>query len=95
MYASVIFPFSKIPESLGNWKYLYGLNPIGGAIEGFRWCLLNSYMHEESIIGGVATKMPMEPPILLMGISAATCIFLVVFGLVYFKRMEENFADIV
>ncbi|ACL17471.1 ABC transporter permease [Methanosphaerula palustris] len=40
MYASpVVYPASMLPESL---RVLYGLNPMAGVIEGFRWALLGS-----------------------------------------------------
>jgi lipopolysaccharide transport system permease protein len=44
MYCTVIVPFSKLPDWLGNWKWLYGLNPMAGVVEGFRWCLLHPHM---------------------------------------------------
>ncbi len=44
MYCTVIVPFSKLPIWLGNWKWLYGLNPMAGVVEGFRWCLLHPHM---------------------------------------------------
>ncbi len=47
MYCTVILPFSRLPESWGNWRYLYGLNPMAGVVEGFRWCLLHSHMFVE------------------------------------------------
>jgi lipopolysaccharide transport system permease protein len=50
MYCSVLLPFSKIPASWGVWRYLYGLNPMAGVIEGFRWCLLHPSMSVEKII---------------------------------------------
>jgi lipopolysaccharide transport system permease protein len=40
MYASpVVYPASMIPESI---RPLYGLNPMAGVIEGFRWALLGT-----------------------------------------------------
>lgn len=44
MWCTVIIPFSKMPERFGFWKYLYGLNPMAGVVEGFRWCLLHPDM---------------------------------------------------
>jgi lipopolysaccharide transport system permease protein len=39
MYASpIVYPVETIPEGLGRW--LYGLNPMVGVIQGFRWALL-------------------------------------------------------
>jgi lipopolysaccharide transport system permease protein len=40
MYASpVVYPASMIPEAI---RPLYGLNPMAGVIEGFRWALLGT-----------------------------------------------------
>jgi lipopolysaccharide transport system permease protein len=44
MYASVIIPFSQLPERWGVWRYLYGLNPMAGIIEGCRWCFAHHVM---------------------------------------------------
>ena len=44
MYASVIIPFSGIPARWGIWRYLYGLNPMAGLIEGCRWCFAHHVM---------------------------------------------------
>ncbi len=44
MYCTVIIPFSSIPERFGKWRYLYGLNPMAGVVEGFRWCLAHQKM---------------------------------------------------
>ncbi len=38
LFASpVVYPSSLVPEA---WRWLYGLNPMAGVIEGFRWALL-------------------------------------------------------
>lgn len=40
MFASpVVYPASLLPESM---RFLYGLNPMAGVIEGFRWALLGT-----------------------------------------------------
>ncbi|MBI4244998.1 MAG: ABC transporter permease [Planctomycetes bacterium] len=40
MFASpVVYPASLVPE---KWRLIYGLNPMAGVIEGFRWALLGS-----------------------------------------------------
>ena len=37
MFASpVVYPSSLVPV---KWRWLYGLNPMAGVIEGFRWSL--------------------------------------------------------
>ena len=49
MYFTIIIPFSRFTEwatdkGIGAWKYLYGINPMAGVVEGFRWCLLHTNM---------------------------------------------------
>jgi lipopolysaccharide transport system permease protein len=75
MFATpVAYPSSLIPEF---WRPLYGLNPMAGVIEGFRWALL-----------GTA-----HPPGPLLLVSLVVVAVLLVGGLVYFRRMETTFAD--
>lgn len=62
-----------------QWRLLYSLNPMAGVIEGFRWALLG----KES------------PDFTVIAFSTAAVIALFVGGLIYFKRMERTFADIV
>ena len=62
-----------------NWRLLYSLNPMAGVIEGFRWALLGKE----------------APEILPIVISIAVVLGLLVSGMVFFKRMEETFADVV
>jgi len=61
------------------WRTLSGLNPMAGVVEGFRWALLD-----------VGTA-----PGPLIWVSAATSVAIMIGGIVFFKRMEESFADIV
>lgn len=72
----VSYPSSLVPE---KWKFLYGLNPMVGVIEGFRWVLLGNA----------------PPPASLLVASFAAVLLLFVGGLYYFRRMEQRFADIV
>jgi lipopolysaccharide transport system permease protein len=77
MYASpVAYPVSLVPE---KWRLLYGLNPMVGVIEGFRWALLGA----KSLDFGV------------MAVSAIMLMALLLGGIVYFKQMEQTFADVV
>jgi lipopolysaccharide transport system permease protein len=62
-----------------KWQLLYSLNPMVGVIEGFRWALLG----KESL------------DFMAMGISATVVLGLLVGGIVFFKRMEGTFADVV
>jgi lipopolysaccharide transport system permease protein len=62
-----------------QWRVVYALNPMVGVIEGLRWALL-----------GTPT-----PPYALMFVSVAVSLATFGAGLVYFHRMEDQFADIV
>ncbi len=62
-----------------QWRLLYSLNPMTGVIEGFRWAILGT----ETFVG----------PMIL--VSAGVVALLLFTGLVYFKKMEDQFADIV
>lgn len=95
MYASVILPFSKIPATWGIWRYLYGLNPMGGVIEGFRWCLLHRQMAISTPIGESIARIPVSAPIELLLIGTLVMLVILLAGLAYFRRMEETFADVV
>ena len=78
----VIYPASAVTarlESLGVPGWAYGLNPMTGVVEGFRWALL-----------GVASR---PGPLILA--SAVVTAVLVVTGAIYFRRMEQTFADVV
>lgn len=77
MFATpVAYPSSLVPE---KWRALYGLNPMAGVVEGFRWALL-----------GKSTS-----PGPLLWVSVAAVILLLIGGLTYFRRMESTFADVV
>jgi lipopolysaccharide transport system permease protein len=70
----VAYPSSLLSEP---WRTIYGLNPMAGVVEGFRWALL-----------GVN---PGPGP--MIGVSTAACLVLLVGGAYYFRRMERTFAD--
>jgi len=72
----IAYPSSLIP---GQWRILYGLNPMAGVVEGFRWALLGKS-------GGFG-------PMVIVSLLAV--IVLLAGGLIYFRRMEKTFADIV
>jgi lipopolysaccharide transport system permease protein len=72
----VAYPSSLVPQA---WRPLYGVNPMVGAIDGFRWALL-----------GVDTG-----PGLTIAVSVAVTLGILVTGALYFRRMERIFADVV
>lgn len=64
----------------GRWRLLYSLNPMVGVIDGFRWALLGS-----------ESKIFMPGFILSMAIVAA----LLITGILYFRKTEKSFADVI
>ena len=62
-----------------RWRLLYSLNPMAGVIEGFRWALLGKDMPDFSAIA----------------VSTFMMIVLFIGGLVYFRRTERTFADLI
>jgi homopolymeric O-antigen transport system permease protein len=72
----IAYPSSLLHEP---WRTLYGLNPMAGVVEGFRWALLG-------------TKTAPGP---MIAVSATAALIILVTGAFYFRRMERTFADIV
>ena len=72
----IAYPSSLLTEP---WRTVYGLNPMAGVVEGFRWALLR------------ADTAP--GPIVF--VSAAAALVLLITGSLYFSRTERAFADIV
>jgi lipopolysaccharide transport system permease protein len=72
----IAYPSSLLSEP---WRTLYGINPMVGVVEGFRWALL-----------GVDTA-----PGPIIAVSALAAMALLVGGAYYFRRMEKTFADVV
>ncbi len=70
----VVYPTSVVPEA---WRVLYGLNPMVGVVEGFRWALLGAGQGPSPAVAG----------------SAAVALLLFVTGLVWFRRRERTFVD--
>ena len=77
MFASpIVYPSSLVPA---RWQVAYGLNPLTGVIEGFRWALTGQG----------------KPPDLLLLASSIMVLLLLVGGLVFFQKMEGTIADVV
>lgn len=62
-----------------QWRWLYSLNPMVGVIEGFRWSLLPDYA--------------LDPRALLSSVLISTIVL--VAGVIYFRKTERSFADII
>ena len=71
----IAYPSSLLSEP---WRTLYGLNPMAGVVEGFRWALL----------GTDTAPGPMTL------VSAVVALTLFISGAFYFRRMEQGFADV-
>jgi len=73
----IAYPSSLIEnEAL---RFIYGLNPMAGVVEGFRWALL-----------GTDTA----PSVVIIA-SSLVAVVLFISGMYYFRRLEKNFADVV
>jgi len=77
LFATPIAYSSSMLE--GTWRTVYGINPMAGVVDGFRWALL-----------GVETR-----PGPMVAVSACVSIFVLISGLYFFKRMEKTFADVI
>ncbi len=71
----IAYPSSLLSEP---WRTVYGLNPMAGVVEGFRWALL-----------GTDTA-----PGKMIILSSLVALTLFVSGAFYFRRMEQSFADV-
>jgi lipopolysaccharide transport system permease protein len=71
--------FGKLAHMPVKWRPLYGLNPMAGVIEGFRWSLTGTG----------------DPPSRMLLVSAAVVVAIVVTGMMYFQKMETTIADVV
>jgi lipopolysaccharide transport system permease protein len=77
MFASpVAYPSSLVPA---QWRWVYGINPMAGVIEGFRWAITGSG----------------DPPSVILAASVSAVLILVVSGGIYFKKVEGIVADVV
>ena len=77
MFASpIVYPVSLVPE---QWRLLYGLNPMVGVIEGFRWALLGQT----------------APDLVVMAASSVALFVMLIAGMVYFRHVERQFADVI
>ncbi|UCC50450.1 MAG: ABC transporter permease [Anaerolineaceae bacterium] len=77
MFATPIaYPSSLLEEP---WRTLYGINPMAGVVEGFRWALLGT----DTMPGSMVL------------VSAVVAVLLLISGTYYFRRMERTFADVI
>jgi len=72
----IAYPSSLLVEP---WRTLYGLNPMVGVVEGFRWALVGT----DTAPGAIVL------------VSALAALAILISGSYYFRRMEQTFADVV
>ena len=63
-----------------RWRMVYNLNPMVGVVNGFRRALLGTYTH-----------LPWQSLLF----SSLISLVILITGLVYFRRMERDFADVI
>ena len=63
-----------------NWRMLYYLNPMVGVIDGFRWAIMRG-------------EQPIYLPGFLLSIVLVVALFYV--GVMYFRKVERTFADVI
>jgi lipopolysaccharide transport system permease protein len=62
-----------------KWRVLYSINPVVGIVEGFRWALLGTG----------------RPDLTAVGIGIAVIVVVLFGGVIYFRKMERSFADVI
>lgn len=72
----IAYPGSLLDEP---WRTIYGINPMAGVVEGFRWALVGT--------GSAPSGM--------LVVSVAATLVVLIGGVFYFQRMERTFADVV
>src|SRR5918992_242963 len=72
----IAYSSSLLPQP---WRTLYGLNPMAGVVEGFRWGLL-----------GVQTR-----PGMMVFVSGVTSLAILATGILHFRKTERTFADVI
>ena len=72
----IAYPSSLLGEP---WRTLYGLNPMVGVVEGYRWALLGAG----------------SPPGRMVLMSCLAALVVLIGGILYFRRMEQTFADVI
>ena len=71
----IAYPSSLLPR---QWRVVYGINPMVGVVEGFRWALLGA----KTVPG----------PMLI--VSSVVAVAILVSGAFWFRRLEKTFADV-
>ncbi len=57
----IAYPSSLVPD---RWRWVVGLNPMAGVVEGFRWCLLGT----SSVPSALVTSIPVAVAVFVGGL---------------------------
>jgi lipopolysaccharide transport system permease protein len=71
----IAYPSSLLSQ---RWRTLFGINPMVGVVEGFRWALLGA-------------KTAPGP---ILAVSCLVAVAILVSGAFWFRRLEKTFADV-
>jgi lipopolysaccharide transport system permease protein len=71
----IAYPSSLLPQP---WHTLFGMNPMVGVVEGFRWALLGAHTAPGS----------------MLAVSCFFAVVMLVTGAFWFRRLEKTFADV-
>lgn len=98
----IAYPSSLIQNE--TLRALYGINPMTGVVEGFRWALLggatvprplieNDVINTLYNIHPMGSTLPAPGPVII--VSTGVALLLMLSGMMYFRRMEKTFADVI
>jgi lipopolysaccharide transport system permease protein len=77
----VLYPGTQVGQQAGHaWNYIYSINPMASVLDGFRWALIDG--------------QPFPGTVNIL-ISVGSAALLLVGSLLYFRRAEDYFADVI
>jgi lipopolysaccharide transport system permease protein len=77
----VLYPGTAVGDTSGHaWSYIYSINPMASVLDGMRWALIDGQPYP-----GTANIL----------ISVGSALLLLVGSLLYFRRAEDFFADVI
>jgi homopolymeric O-antigen transport system permease protein len=76
----VLYPGTRVGNQAGQaWSYIYSINPMASVLDGTRWALVDQP----------------SPGLTHVLISVASASLLLIAALLYFRRAEDHFADVI
>jgi lipopolysaccharide transport system permease protein len=81
MFATPVVYVAKLKQP---WQTLYGLNPMVGVVDGFRWAIV-----------GVGPQDKFPAPGLTTLVSVGSALVMLLAGAVYFRKADQSMADVI